>query len=118
MPADLNIITKTYDLTLWAENHIAQFPRPQRFSLGTRIENLLHDLLDDLIDAKFTHDKADILRDAALRVEKLRYRLRLAKDLRVLPLNSHRHAISLLEDIGRQLGAWRRKIGGRDETGG
>jgi len=118
MAADLDVITKTYDLTLWAVDHIVKFSRVHRFSLGTRIEDSLHDLLDDLIEAKFTRDKAEILRRAALRAEKIRYRLRLAKDLRELPFNSHRHAIGLLDDIGRQLGAWRRKIGGRDEKGG
>jgi len=118
MPADLDVISKTYDLTLWALNHIVQFTRVYRYRLGTRIEDSLHDLLDDLIEAKFTRDKAELLRRAALRAEKIRYRLRLAKDLRELPFNSHRHAIELLDDIGRQLGAWRRKIGGRDEKSG
>jgi hypothetical protein len=117
MPADLDIITKTYDLIQWTLNHTAKFSRAHRFSLGTRIEGRLYDLLDDLIEAKFTRDKAEILRRAALRTEQIRYQFRLAKDLHLLPLKSHHHALSLLEEIGRQLGAWRRKIQSRDETG-
>jgi hypothetical protein len=118
MPAELDIITKTYDLILWSANHIVKFPRADRFSLGQRMEDSLNDLLEDLIEAKFTRDKAEILRRAALRAEKIRYQFRQAKDRRLMAPNSHHHAISLLDDIGRQLGAWRRKIGGRDEATG
>jgi hypothetical protein len=62
MSADLQILTKTYDLILWTLGHTAKFPRSHRFSLGTRMEQHLYSLLDDLIEAKYTRDKADILR--------------------------------------------------------
>jgi len=116
MAADLEILTRTYDLILWTLNHTAKFPRSHRYSLGTRMEERLYSLLDDLVEAKYTRQKSEILRRAALRLEQIRYQFRLAKDLRIVPLNSHHHAITLLDDIGRQLGGWRKKMGGGDET--
>jgi hypothetical protein len=41
----------------------------------------------------YTRQKADILRRAALRLEQIRYQFRMAKDLRIMALDSHRHAI-------------------------
>ncbi|MCY2988992.1 MAG: four helix bundle protein [Planctomycetota bacterium] len=94
---------------MWAVAHTEKFPRSHRAGLGRRIDDRLESLLDDLIEAKYTSDKAEILRRAGLQAEQIRYQFRLAKDLRLLAPDSHRHAIVLLDDIGRQLGGWRRK---------
>ena len=116
MARELEILTRTYDLILWTAGHTAKFPRSHRYSLGTRMEQRLYDLHDDLLEAKYTREKAEILRRAALRVEQLRYQFRLAKDLKVLPMRSHRHAVGLLDDIGRQLGGCRKGTATRDEA--
>ena len=78
MAADLEILSRTYDLILWTLNHTAKFPRSHRYSLGTRMEDRLYSLLDDLVEAKYTRQKGDILRRAALRLEQVRYQLRMA----------------------------------------
>ena len=48
------VITKTYDLILWSCNHTSRFPRNHRFVLGERIERNLYDLLEILIQAKYS----------------------------------------------------------------
>ena len=96
MPGELDIITRTYDLILWSLNHTCKFPRDHRFSLGARLEDTLYSLFDDLIEAKFTHEKSELLRRAALRLEKVRFQFRFAKDLKILGLSSHHHAVSLI----------------------
>ena len=106
MAADLQILTQTYDLILWTLNHTSKFPRSHRHTLGNRMEERLYSLLDELVEAKYSRQKSDILRQAALRLEQLRFQFRLAKDLRIIALNSHRHAVSLLSDMGRQRGGW------------
>jgi hypothetical protein len=57
MPETLKeVILKFYDLTLWTMQHTATFPRHHRYSLGTKIEAMLLNLLDILIEArKRTH---------------------------------------------------------------
>lgn len=111
MASELKILIKTYDLILWTLNHTRKFPRDHRHSLGTRMEDRLYGLLEDLLEAKYTAKKSDILRRAGLKLEQIRYHFRLARDLRILPLKSHHHAVSLLDDIGRQLGGWRNQAG-------
>ncbi len=110
MAGELQIVSRVYDLILWTLNHTSKFPRDHRFSLGTRVEESLYGLLDDVLEAKFTHEKSEILRRAALRLEKIRFQFRLAKDLHILALSSHHHACTLLDDIGRQVGAWRKSV--------
>ena len=58
---ELVVITKTYDLILWSCHHTGKFPRNHRFVLGERIERNLYDLLEALIQAKYTRERRDLL---------------------------------------------------------
>ena len=53
---ELVVITNTYDLILWSCNHTSRFPRQHRFVLGERLERNLYDLLETLIQSKYTRD--------------------------------------------------------------
>ena len=112
MTQELTVNTHTYDLRVWTLQHTEKFARSHRHELGRRIEDKLHELFDLLIEAKFTSQKADLLRKAALRVEDLRFLFRTAKDLHLLPLKSQGYAAERLQEIGKQLGGWRRKCEG------
>jgi len=61
---ELVVITKTYDLILWSCNHTARFPRSHPFVLGERIERKLYDLLETLIQAKYSREPRALLQDA------------------------------------------------------
>lgn len=80
-PQELTVIIKTYDLILWSCHHTAKFPRNHRFVLGERLERNLYELLETLIRAKYTRERAKLLRRANLTLEILRFQMRLAKDL-------------------------------------
>ena len=49
---ELKVISDVYDLILWTDHHTQQFPKSSRFSVGTRLEQKLLDVLDCLITAK------------------------------------------------------------------
>jgi hypothetical protein len=51
---ELVVITKTYDRILWACHHTGKFTRNHRFVLGERIEGKLYEVLETLIQAKYT----------------------------------------------------------------
>jgi hypothetical protein len=111
MTDELSVIAHLYDLVIWTAGRLEKFPRSHRFGVGRRIEEKLFDLLDLLLDAKYAHHKADILRQAALLVEQLRFLFRVSKDLHILAVNSHHHACERLDEIGREIGGWRRQHG-------
>lgn len=108
---ELIVITKTYDLILWSCNHTSRFPRNHRFVLGERIERSLYDLLELLINAKYTRQCRELLETANLRLETLRFQMRLAKDLQCLRANSYAFAAKAIDEIGKLVGGWLRSRG-------
>lgn len=105
---ELVIITKTYDLILWSCQHTSRFPRQHRFVLGERLERTLYDLLETLIHAKYTSERRTLLETANLKLEILRFQVRLAKDLQCLRPNSYEFGSKRIDEIGRLVGGWLR----------
>jgi hypothetical protein len=101
---ELPLITKTYDLALWACHHVSRFPRSQRFLLGQRIESRLYDLLETLLKARYTRQRQPLLHQANMSVEILRYQMRMAHDLQCLRVNSYGFATRALHEIGSMIG--------------
>ena len=108
---ELAVITKTYDLILWSCNHTGRFPRNHRFVLGERIERNLYDLLETLIQAKYSKQPLTLLQDANLGLEILRFQFRLAKDLKCLQATSYAFSAKAADEIGRLVGGWMKKKG-------
>ena len=103
---ELVVITKMYDLILWSCNHTSKFPRNHRFVLGERIERNLYDLLEALIEAKYSRARTPLLQRANLRLEILRFQMRLAKDLQCLKIDSYGFATKAIDEIGKLVGGW------------
>ena len=103
---ELVVITRAYDLVLWSCHHTSRFPRNHRFVLGERIERNLYDLLETLIQARYTRERQALLGQANLTLEVLRFQMRLAKDLQCLKVKSYGHAAKAIDEIGRLVGAW------------
>ncbi|MBI5699767.1 diversity-generating retroelement protein Avd [Candidatus Saganbacteria bacterium] len=100
------VITYAYDFIKWAIPHIAKFPRNQRYTLGERIENKLFCLLELLIEAQYSKDKANALKKANLEIEQMRHLFRLCYDLRLINLKTYELSSKYLMDIGAQIGGW------------
>ena len=64
------------------------------------------DVLEALIEATYTRERTQHLRRANLGIEKLRFLLRLAADLRLLDRRRYEHAARTLDDTGRLVGGW------------
>jgi hypothetical protein len=107
MPTEeLAVIQKTYDLVKWSCAHIGNFPRKHRFTLGERLERRLYDVLETLIQARYTRQRGELLRQANLTLEVLRYQVRLAHELQCLRTNGYEHASRELHQIGAMVGGW------------
>lgn len=108
------MITRTYDLLVWTLQHTSRFPRSHRHTLGLRIETKLYDIIDLLIEAKFTRGRAELLRQAALRVEQLRFLMRVSVESKLLAQNSHEFAMKQIDQIGQEIGSWRKNAESRE----
>lgn len=108
------VLTLTYDLLLYTVPQLVKFPRSQKFVLADRLQNSLTDLLQLLIEAWYTRDerKRATLERANLEIEKIRYLVRLAKDLHCLDLRRYELIAGKLNEIGQQTGAWLKSLRG------
>lgn len=109
--SELVVVTKTYDLLLWTCNHTSRFPRSHRHVLGEKLEQLLLEVLDLLIVCRYRRDRVEVLQEVNLRLEQLRFRFRLARDLKCLELASYGFGARCVDEIGRLVGGWLKKPG-------
>lgn len=106
MPDELRAVTKTYDFTLWLLPHLAKFSRDHRFTLGNRLEEGALEVLELLVEASYSSEKRPLLRRANTRLNRVRYLVRLAKDLRQLSVKQYEFAARAIDGIGMEIGGW------------
>ena len=97
-----------YQFLLWLVPTLERFPRSQKFLLGDRIQTTALTVLEALIEATYTRRRDHHLAQANLGLEKLRFLLRLAWDLRYLNARRYEHAARSVDAVGRRVGAWRK----------
>jgi len=110
MRSELSVVTKTYDLALWLVQRASGFSREHRYTLGGRIEDGMLEVLELLVEASYTRDRTGLLRRANLRLDRVRFLVRMAKDLRLISLKQYEHAAAGLNGIGQEVGGWARSL--------
>jgi hypothetical protein len=71
-----------------------------------RIDNLALDIVEDLVEARYTRDRLPILRRINLKLEKLRVLLRISHDQGYLPHRGYEFSARALDEAGRMVGGW------------
>jgi hypothetical protein len=95
-----------YQFLAWLMPTIEKFPKSHKFTIRDRIQAISFDVLEALIEATYTRERLQHLRQANLGIEKLRFLLRLATDLRLLDRRRYEHAARTLDETGRLIGGW------------
>jgi hypothetical protein len=108
-PKDLPIIQKTYDLIKWYVPHLNKLPRNHKFNLGDRITAGLYDILENLIEARYSFDKLPHLTAINTKLEVLRYQTRLLHDFSLIDMRRFEFISNGFNDIGKDLGGWIRQ---------
>lgn len=81
-------------------------PRTHKFTLGDRIANGLYDLLDGLVEARYSAQKRAQLGALNIRLEQLRFQTRLMFDFELISAKRYEYASLQLRSIGTELGGW------------
>lgn len=100
------VVQKAYDWNIWVFPHVEKFPKSYRFSLGENLVNGSLSLLMNLVDATYHTRNTGALGNAVRDVNRLRYLVRMSKDLKVLSSGSYEFAAKGLDEIGRMAGGW------------
>ncbi|MCP4362190.1 MAG: diversity-generating retroelement protein Avd [Chloroflexi bacterium] len=110
------IFVKTYDLLLWLVPRTTTFPREQRFVMARYVQDVALRFQEYLIEAG-TLPKANrkgkitYLNQADVELTKLRFYLRLCRDLELFDSGQHQHVSRMVDEIGRLLGGWFKALG-------
>lgn len=83
------VVEKHYQLILWMLPKIANFPKDQRFLLADRIEQILLDILEMLIEAVYSKHKRDTLIKVNLKLDVLRFMMRIAEDMKYISVQGY-----------------------------
>jgi hypothetical protein len=104
------IFSRTYDLLRWLIPLTIKFPRTQRFVLATRLQETVFRFQERLIEAGRSAEPAPILLLADTDLAKLRLYMRLCRDLELIKFNQYEHGQRMVDEIGRLMGGWRKKV--------
>jgi len=102
------VVEKHYKLILWMLPKIANFPKDQRFLLADRIERILLDILEMLIEAVYSKYRRGILIKINLKLDILRFMMRIAKDMKYISIKAYDFFCQSVLEIGKMVGGWMR----------
>lgn len=106
MDEDLSVFVRWVDFVKWLLPTTEKFPKKVRFSFSNRLDNLALDVVEDLVEARYTRRKTEKLKAVNLKLERLRVLLRLCHELAYLPHQRYEFAMRSLNEVGRMVGGW------------
>ncbi len=107
------IFTKSYDMLRWLIPTTITFPRSQRFVLAEAVQRTALQFHERLIDAARAGDPRPMLNQADTDLIKLRFYVRLCRDMRLIDMKKYEHAAKLVSEVGRLLGGWIKSLNSR-----
>jgi four helix bundle protein len=107
---ELIIYQKHYDSMVYSFPIIGRFPKDQRFVLGQQIEGTMLEIGQLIVHANKLRQKKEKLYEIDVALEKLRFLIRLAKDLKMMPVSKYGHHCERIDEIGKLLGGWLKSV--------
>jgi hypothetical protein len=105
-PATPVIALRMESLLQWVAERVAKFPREHRFTVGDRLLVTCIEVMENLLDASYRHDKHASLAVASRGLVRARVLMRLAHGLRCVSEAQHLHFAGESDQVGKMLGGW------------
>lgn len=105
---ELTVIQKLYDYIKWVSPLINRLPKDRKFTIGDRLLNKLYNVLELLIEAKYStkEKRKQLLIKANINMEIIRFYNRLLKDENLWSIKRYQFALESVNEVGVQLGGW------------
>lgn len=104
--SDPPIFVLWVDFLKWLFLTTEKFPKKSRFTIVNKLDNLAINILDQIIEARYSKKKLFIVKNINLEVEKLRVLLRISFELRFMPVKSYEYSMRQLYEAGSMAGGW------------
>lgn len=107
-PSDLPLYLAVYKLLLYLYVMVNNFPKSYKYTLGADILNLGWETLDNIILANSlpNNKKSVSIQTASVAFDKLKIRLRLAHEIRLINHKRFIYLVEKKEEIGKMLSGW------------
>ena len=91
--------------------YLIHFPRLDKYTLGTKIDNLFCDLIELLLEAYHTNreTKLEIITTACVRLDAIKYFVKIAWELKAINTKNYTDLSLNLNEIGKMLGGWKKQ---------
>lgn len=99
-----------FRFTEWVFDRTSRFPKSCRFTVSSRIDMLMLDGIEKIVEARFGVKRITVLESFNILLEKLRFFFRLAYSRKYFSTSDYEYASSTVEEIGRMTGGWLRNI--------
>lgn len=111
---ELLVLQQWEETAAWLLNHTARWPKAVRFTLTQRLDNHALDVVEMLVSARYEPAvRRRLLPEINLRLERMRFLLRLARDSKVGTPAGFESAVRRIDEAGRMVHGWRQAIGER-----
>lgn len=106
MAEELIILQKVFDMMKYGYQALAQFPKSEKYALGTDMKRCMDIILERCIEAQKKYYKKSTLQELDVELTKLKAYLRLSHELHFLPPKKYEVWGEQLVEIGKMLGGW------------
>jgi len=89
---------------------IKKWPKPERYNLGKKCENIILEIFENLLIAWRQTEKQKLLFNANIKLQILKNLIRLGKDIQVINIKKYLFLEKELFEIGKMLGGWLKSI--------
>lgn len=96
-----------YDFILYFFKLSDNFSKGYKYGFANEVRDSLLRLLEIVIIANNNTNKVENLKNAEIELEKIKIKIRLLKDLKLIGLKSYCYCAKQLISIGKQLYAWK-----------
>lgn len=111
---ELLVLAKWEEHGAWLFQHAARWPKSARFTFCTRVQDLVLEVAELLVVARYEPgERRALLRRANLLLERLRVLLRMARATGISAPRGFESALRGIDEVGRMLHGWRERVGAR-----
>lgn len=108
---------KIYEMILYGNPALLQFPKTERYELAGKIRNRMYGMLEYAVIVEKKYYKKTTLQDMDVELDVLRHLIRLAADRKLypnsapcLPFKKYEHWARQLDEIGRMIGGYMKTV--------
>lgn len=106
---DVKVIHLIHKLLDWFLPIVSKYPRNFRYTLGTRLEGHLFNLLEYSILAQYSKKKVYYLNKANMCIELSRHFIRISHKQKLVSNKQYEAFSKQLNEIGNQIGGWKKE---------